>query len=151
MAIYRVRPCLHCGKEFQPVTSRNKHCSWQCRFLEIYQSVQPNTFGCIYWPKSSQPSGYGQMCIGDCVPITVHRLSWIIHYGPIADGLSVLHRCDNRPCINPAHLFLGTRADNMRDMYAKGRDIHSIRRRHFGSSAQQAKQATVLSKIASSP
>lgn len=50
-----------------------------------------------------------------------HRVSWMIHNGPIPDGKQVLHRCDNPPCVNPSHLFVGTHQDNMDDCTKKGR------------------------------
>jgi HNH endonuclease len=50
-----------------------------------------------------------------------HRVSHVLHIGPIPNGLCVLHRCDVRPCTNPGHLFLGTKADNSDDKIAKGR------------------------------
>jgi hypothetical protein len=50
-----------------------------------------------------------------------HRLAFLMHYGNIPNSMHVLHRCDNPPCINPQHLFLGTNQDNMDDMVRKGR------------------------------
>lgn len=90
----------------------------QQKFDEKY-GVDDQT-GCWNWKKTSGRR-YGNMHY-DGTAQQAHRVSWQLHRGPIPDGLHVLHRCDNTKCVNPDHLFLGTRSDNMVDMVAKGRD-----------------------------
>lgn len=79
--------------------------------------------GCIEWKGARNPQGYGQKCIKG-KRYRTHRLAWEWANGPIPEGLFVLHKCDNPPCCNPDHLFLGTQTDNMQDMLAKGRGIN---------------------------
>jgi hypothetical protein len=62
-----------------------------------------------------------------------HRMSWFLANGNIPSGLEVLHRCDNPPCVNPRHLFLGTQKDNMQDMIQKGRRFLMIGELHANS------------------
>lgn len=78
---------------------------------------------CWIWRRALYPSGYGLIRFrGACWP--THRLAWALAIGPIPFGLWVLHHCDNRPCGNPDHLFLGTNQDNVNDMVSKGRSRH---------------------------
>lgn len=77
---------------------------------------------CWVWTASGDGHGYGRIATTMAQgPVKVHRVSWELHNGPIPPGLHVLHRCDNPPCVNPAHLFLGTFSDNMMDKCLKGR------------------------------
>lgn len=85
--------------------------------------------GCMNWTRSKNKGGYGNLKINGKVEIA-SRIAYILSYGKIPDGLFVLHKCDNRCCVNPAHLFLGTQKDNVDDMTEKGRDIKSNNENH---------------------
>ena len=92
---------------------------------------------CWEWTACYNEYGYGMIAKGgkDGGMERAHLVSWEIHNGPIPDGLCVLHHCDNPHCVNPRHLFLGTKKDNVHDMSEKGRRSLANRARgeHHGS------------------
>ena len=113
---------------------------WTAEMILARCTAGPN--GCIEWQGARSVSSkhlyYGIIHLHPRGHVRTHRLMWTLMRGPIPDGLWVLHRCDNPPCVNIDHLFLGTRQDNIADMVAKGRQPRNsafigplVRRRHY--------------------
>lgn len=102
-----------------------------CEFLKHYTVVDGGyKTPCWRWDMSRTKNGYGRVRIKPKLEMTTHRFSWEVHHGSIPEGLCVLHHCDNRWCINPGHLFLGTYLDNHQDMDSKGRRVPPRGERH---------------------
>jgi len=83
---------------------------------------------CWEW-QASKRRAYGKIRI-KCEYVPAHRVAWMLTHGEIPEGLCVLHRCDNPPCVNPDHLFLGTLKDNSQDMLRKLRRPSMVATHH---------------------
>lgn len=86
----------------------------------LFWSKVDKSGACWNWLGALTDFGHGQVRVAYRLH-RAHRVSWEMEHGPIAEGLCVLHRCDNPRCVRPSHLFLGTKRDNTADMMSKGR------------------------------
>lgn len=95
------------------------------RFDELY-IPEPNS-GCWLWIGATGPGGYGNFAVLNGIFTTSHRFALQIATGEEGIGLEACHHCDVRPCVNPDHLFWGTRSENCQDVVRKGRNPYSNR------------------------
>lgn len=113
----------------------------------INKSYKINTkTNCWEWNKSFKSEGYGNAWWNNKHEIA-HRLSWTCYVGEIPQGLNVLHKCDNRKCINPKHLFLGTILDNNRDRKNKGRNANTFGERNPFSKLTEKQVMDILTRL----
>ena len=101
---------------------------WPKNFANLFwhRTQRKKVNECWPWMGMKDGHGYGQFSLGKRHRIiSAHRFSWMLANGPIPKNLWVLHRCDNRICVNPNHLFTGTATDNTQDCIKKGRMIRA--------------------------
>ncbi len=136
MSSWKSSICQHCSAQFSSQNlPKQRYCSKRCGGLAKRRPVIDrlrdkltklhDPYDCWEWTGATIGRGYGSMKINDR-PRTnreqlTHRMMWLETIGPIPDGMLVLHHCDNPPCCNPRHLFLGTKSDNAQDAFDKGR------------------------------
>lgn len=128
--------CTHCGNAFlrQRHVESRQFCSRKCQYaaktarqhIHFWKFVDKRGADeCWEWQGASKHERgfrYGRFFVAKQKAVGAHRYAFMLANGPIPDGLHVLHICDNPPCVNPAHLRLGTQRDNMQDRKQKGRD-----------------------------
>ena len=97
------------------------------------------TSGCWIWMgyRNTHRFGYGVLYAPEFGTTRAHRVSWMLHFGRIESSVCVLHSCDTPACVKPAHLFLGSRADNIADAKSKGRMAAGVRHSQAKLTAEQ--------------
>lgn len=110
------------------------------RFLRKFKT--PSLGACWEWSAHRSKKGYGQFGVAVGLVEAAHRFSYRLFRGPIPEGLNVCHRCDNPPCVNPLHLFIGTQKENIYDMHAKRRGMKILRMTHASDESHQVSKLT---------
>ncbi len=104
------------------MSAQCKGCGAAIRAETVFRKIDQSG-ECWLWLGQISRGGYGKHC-----HMLAHRLVWLFSGREIPERLCLLHRCDNPPCVNPDHLFIGTQRENMNDMDAKGRRRNSSQR-----------------------
>lgn len=107
--------------------------------IRLLNNVIITESDCWEWQGALLKQGYGTLRGKDGRQINAHRLSHLLFKGDIAEGLHVCHTCDNRKCVNPDHLFLGSASDNMKDCFDKGRSKNTFKIGHIPAPKRKRK------------
>lgn len=156
------KACPTCGTLFTDRKPTRKCCSRRCSAkrtdrrgtvgVRFMAKVVKHDNGCWVWTGGTARKGYGSFTPSTGKHVQAHRFSWELHHGPIPHGdghhgTCVLHRCDNPPCVNPDHLFLGTIADNIADKVAKDRHTRGETHRNSKYSDDIIRQVRVATGL----
>lgn len=115
------RPGLNNSRHLAEIAAPTRHLPLETAD-RIFARTEWTEEGCREWTGNRNNSGYGQLRVEGRMQ-SVHRLTWILHFGPIPDGLVVMHGCDNPACVEIDHLLLGTQRANVLDRQRKGRGV----------------------------
>ena len=140
------KPCVgrgYCKKHYRAFMKHGDPLQMgNLRGVPFDQRYQTDEKGCWLWIGGTNQDGYGAFArYGEK---RAHRVSWVMHRGPIPAGMHVLHTCDVPGCVNPDHLFLGTHQDNMADLRSKGRAYGAKGEANFGAKVTEDQALTIM-------